>query len=132
MDGISVLASRSHLSEETSALISRLSVAEQLNVGSSLKLCWVAAGRADFYPRLAPTMQWDIAAGDAVVRAAGGAVVLASTGEDFVYRVPENARKDDLRNPFFWQPGAGTSCGMSRPLPDDLQNCAGGWPVPND
>ena len=44
-------------------------------------------------------MQWDIAAGDAVVRAAGGAVVLASTGEDFVYRVPENARKDDLRNP---------------------------------
>ncbi|WJS01502.1 3'(2'),5'-bisphosphate nucleotidase CysQ [Roseibium aggregatum] len=105
VDGISVLASRSHLSEETSALISRLSVAEQLNVGSSLKLCWVAAGRADFYPRLAPTMQWDIAAGDAVVRAAGGAVVLASTGEDFVYRVPENARKDDLRNPFFLAAG---------------------------
>ena len=103
--GISVLASRSHLSEETSALISRLSVAEQVNVGSSLKLCWVAAGRADFYPRLAPTMQWDIAAGDAVVRAAGGAVVLASTGEDFVYRVPENARKDDLRNPFFLAAG---------------------------
>jgi 3'(2'),5'-bisphosphate nucleotidase len=105
VDGISVLASRSHLSEETSALIARLTVAEQLNVGSSLKLCWVAAGRADFYPRMAPTMQWDIAAGDAIVRAAGGAVVLAETGEDFVYRVPENAGKDDLRNPYFLATG---------------------------
>lgn len=99
--GLSVLASRSHLSEETSALIDRLNVAERLSVGSSLKLCWVAAGRADLYPRLAPTMQWDIAAGDAVVRAAGGAVVLAADGTDFVYSVPENATKDDLRNPHF-------------------------------
>lgn len=99
--GLSVLASRSHMSEETAALISRLKVAEQLSVGSSLKLCWVAEGRADLYPRLAPTMQWDIAAGDAVVRAAGGAVVYAASGEDFVYRVPENAGKDDLRNPHF-------------------------------
>lgn len=100
-DGLSVLASRSHLSEETSALIDRLNVAERLSVGSSLKLCWVAAGRADLYPRLAPTMQWDIAAGDAVIRAAGGAVVLAADGADFVYSVPANATKDDLRNPHF-------------------------------
>ncbi|MHA7773710.1 3'(2'),5'-bisphosphate nucleotidase CysQ [Roseibium sp. M-1] len=99
--GLSVLASRSHMSAETAALIDRLKVAEQLSVGSSLKLCWVAEGRADLYPRLAPTMQWDIAAGDAVVRAAGGAVVFAASGEDFTYRVPENARKDDLRNPHF-------------------------------
>jgi len=99
--GLSVLASRSHMSEETAALINRLKVAEQLSVGSSLKLCWVAEGRADLYPRLAPTMQWDIAAGDAVVRAAGGAVVYAANGEDFTYRVPENAGKDDLRNPHF-------------------------------
>jgi len=99
--GLSVLASRSHLSEETTALIDRMNVAERLSVGSSLKLCWVAAGKADLYPRLAPTMQWDIAAGDAVVRAAGGAVVLASDGTDFVYSVPENATKDDLRNPHF-------------------------------
>jgi 3'(2'), 5'-bisphosphate nucleotidase len=100
-NGLSVLASRSHLSEETAELINRLSVAEQLSVGSSLKLCWVAAGRADLYPRLAPTMQWDIAAGDAVVRAAGGCVVFADSGKDFVYRLPENAKKDDLRNPHF-------------------------------
>jgi 3'(2'),5'-bisphosphate nucleotidase len=99
--GLSVLASRSHMSDETAAFIGRFKVAEQLSVGSSLKLCWVAAGAADLYPRLAPTMQWDIAAGDAVVRAAGGAVVLAETGEDFVYRVPDNATKDDLRNPHF-------------------------------
>ncbi|MEP3049713.1 MAG: 3'(2'),5'-bisphosphate nucleotidase CysQ [Roseibium sp.] len=100
-EGLSVLASRSHLSEETSALIEQLKVAERVSVGSSLKLCWLAAGRADFYPRLAPTMQWDIAAGDAVVRAAGGKVVYADTHADFVYRVPENATKDDLRNPYF-------------------------------
>jgi len=99
--GLSVLASRSHMSEETAAFIGRYTVAEQLSVGSSLKLCWVAAGRADLYPRLAPTMQWDIAAGDAIVRAAGGAVVFAESGKDFSYRVPENASKDDLRNPYF-------------------------------
>ncbi len=99
--GLSVLASRSHLSEETEALIAKLNVAEKVCVGSSLKLCWVAAGRADLYPRMAPTMQWDIAAGDAVVRAAGGHVVLAETGGDFVYRLAEGATKDDLRNPHF-------------------------------
>lgn len=99
--GLSVLASRSHMSAETADLIGRLDVAEQLSVGSSLKLCWVAAGRADLYPRLAPTMQWDIAAGDAVVRAAGGAVVYAATGADFVYGVPQGATKDDLLNPHF-------------------------------
>ncbi len=100
-EGLSVLASRSHMSAETADLIGRVKVAEQLSIGSSLKLCWVAAGRADLYPRLAPTMQWDIAAGDAVLRAAGGALIHAASGEDFVYRVPENACKDDLRNPYF-------------------------------
>ena len=100
-NGLSVLASRSHMSEETAAFIGKFQVAEQLSVGSSLKLCWVASGRADLYPRLAPTMQWDIAAGDAVLRAAGGAVVFADSGKDFSYRVPKGAKKDDLRNPHF-------------------------------
>ncbi|WP_298815844.1 3'(2'),5'-bisphosphate nucleotidase CysQ [uncultured Roseibium sp.] len=99
--GLSVLASRSHMSEETASLISRLGVAEKLSVGSSLKLCWLAAGQADFYPRMAPTMQWDIAAGDAVLRAAGGALVYAETGKDFTYQVPTQAIKDDLLNPHF-------------------------------
>lgn len=100
-EGLSIVASRSHMSDETAALISVLKVAETVSVGSSLKLCLVAEGRADLYPRLAPTMQWDIAAGDAVVRAAGGRVVYAASGEDFVYKVPVGAVKDDLRNPHF-------------------------------
>lgn len=100
-EGLSILASRSHMSEETAAFIRNFQVAEQVSVGSSLKLCWVAAGLADLYPRLGPTMQWDIAAGDAVVRAAGGAIVYAESGEEFGYCVPQNATKDDLRNPHF-------------------------------
>jgi 3'(2'), 5'-bisphosphate nucleotidase len=99
--GLSVLASRSHLSEETAALIEKLDVAERLSVGSSLKLCWVAAGKADLYPRLSPTMQWDIAAGHAVLRAAGGHVLLADGRLDLTYRLPADAAKPDLLNGHF-------------------------------
>jgi len=95
------LTSRSHACAETEALIARLNVGKRVSVGSSLKLCWVAAGKADIYPRLAPTMQWDIAAGDAVLRAAGGCVVDMSSGGNLAYRVPPNAVKDDLKNPKF-------------------------------
>ncbi|MEP4766367.1 MAG: 3'(2'),5'-bisphosphate nucleotidase CysQ [Roseibium sp.] len=100
-NGLAILASRSHLSPETNALIDQLNVAQRISIGSSLKLCWLAAGRADIYPRLAPTMQWDIAAGDAIVRAAGGVVVRADNHADFTYVVPKNATKDDLRNSNF-------------------------------
>ena len=99
--GLTVLASRSHLSPETSALIEKLDVADMVSVGSSLKLCWVAAGKADFYPRLAPTMQWDIGAGDAVLRAAGGEVLVADTRTPLTYQVKPGAVKADLLNPFF-------------------------------
>jgi 3'(2'), 5'-bisphosphate nucleotidase len=99
--GLSVLASRSHLSEETAALIDRLEVAERVSVGSSLKLCWVAAGKADLYPRLSPTMQWDIAAGNAVLLAAGGHVLKADDHSPLSYTVPPHAEKADLRNPDF-------------------------------
>lgn len=99
--GLSVLASRSHLSEETAALIEKLNVAERLSVGSSLKLCWVAAGKADIYPRLSPTMQWDIAAGHAVLRAAGGHVLLSDSSMDLTYRLPPGAAKPDLLNEHF-------------------------------
>jgi 3'(2'), 5'-bisphosphate nucleotidase len=71
---IRVAISRSHLDPDTSALLSRLSVSETLPYGSSLKFCRIAEGAADFYPRLAPTSEWDIAAGDAVLAAAGGVV----------------------------------------------------------
>jgi 3'(2'), 5'-bisphosphate nucleotidase len=69
-----VIASRSHLSDETKAFIDRFPGATFVSAGSSLKFCRVATGDADLYPRLARTMEWDIAAGDAVLRAAGGTV----------------------------------------------------------
>lgn len=101
VEGLTVLASRSHLSPETAEFIEKFKVAERVSVGSSLKLCWVATGQADLYPRLAPTMQWDIAAGDAVLRAAGGDVLEAETWSSRVYEVPTGAVKSDLLNPYF-------------------------------
>jgi 3'(2'), 5'-bisphosphate nucleotidase len=74
-DGLTALVSRSHLDAQTQAFVARLPVAERLSVGSSLKFCALAEGRADVYPRFGPTMEWDTAAGDAVLRAAGGAVL---------------------------------------------------------
>ncbi|MDZ7812828.1 MAG: 3'(2'),5'-bisphosphate nucleotidase CysQ [Ideonella sp.] len=74
-EGLTVVASRSH-GDETAldAFLNGRTVASRTNAGSSLKLCLVAAGEADLYPRLGRTMEWDIAAGDAVLRAAGGKV----------------------------------------------------------
>jgi 3'(2'), 5'-bisphosphate nucleotidase len=71
---IRVAVSRSHLDADTAALLSRLAVSETIVCGSSLKFCRVAEGGADLYPRLAPTFEWDIAAGDALLAAAGGVV----------------------------------------------------------
>jgi 3'(2'), 5'-bisphosphate nucleotidase len=70
--GIDAVASRSHNSPETEAYLDQFDVASRVSRGSSLKICMVAVGEADLYPRLAPTCEWDIAAGDAVLRAAGG------------------------------------------------------------
>jgi 3'(2'), 5'-bisphosphate nucleotidase len=73
--GLTVVASRSHGDESAlDAFLAGRPVASRTNAGSSLKLCLVAAGEADVYPRLGRTMEWDIAAGDAVLRAAGGIV----------------------------------------------------------
>lgn len=74
-DGLTVVSSRSHGDAAAlDAFLSGRKVASSTNAGSSLKLCLVAAGEADLYPRLGRTMEWDIAAGHAVVRAAGGHV----------------------------------------------------------
>jgi 3'(2'), 5'-bisphosphate nucleotidase len=76
---IRIVASRSHCNGETKAFIADLEAkhgaVELVSSGSSLKLCMVAEGSADVYPRIAPTMEWDTAAAQAVVEAAGGAVV---------------------------------------------------------
>lgn len=73
--GLTAVASRSHLDEQTRSFLERLQPADSRSAGSSLKFCLVAAGEADVYPRFGPTMEWDTAAGDAVLRAAGGTVV---------------------------------------------------------
>lgn len=94
-EGLTVVASRSHGDAEALAefLAGRV-VAKQTNAGSSLKLCLVASGEADVYPRLGRTMEWDIAAGDAVLRAAGG-TVLTLEGAQLSYG------KADFANPHF-------------------------------
>ncbi len=93
-EGLTVVMSRSHPSPELEAYLKDIKVAESLPVGSSLKLCVVAEGKADLYPRLGPTMEWDTAAGHAVVVAAGGSV-LKVDGGSLEYN------KEDLLNPHF-------------------------------
>ena len=73
-DGLVVIASRSHRGVETDEYLRRVKIAALLSAGSSLKLCRIAEGAADLYPRLGRTMEWDIAAGHAIVAAAGGGV----------------------------------------------------------
>lgn len=72
-----VVASKSHRDALTDALIARYQVAELVSAGSSLKFALIAAGEADLYPRMGRTMEWDTAAGDAVLRGAGGVVLNA-------------------------------------------------------
>jgi 3'(2'), 5'-bisphosphate nucleotidase len=69
------VASRSHLDPDTQAFLAGLPITDRRSIGSSLKFCLVAEGEADVYPRLAPTMEWDTAAGQAVLEAAGGSVI---------------------------------------------------------
>lgn len=73
--GLTALASRSHSDPETEAFLARLPIKERRSAGSSLKFCAVAEGDADVYPRFGQTMEWDTAAGDAILRAAGGIVL---------------------------------------------------------
>jgi 3'(2'), 5'-bisphosphate nucleotidase len=98
--GLDVVASRSHMSEETREFVARFPVAELVSAGSSLKFCRVAAGDADLYPRLGRTMEWDTAAGDAVLRAAGGAV-RTMDGRPLAYGKRNQAEDVDFANPWF-------------------------------
>ena len=94
---LSVVASKSHLSEETQAFIDTLNTEkiEQVSKGSSLKLVMVAEGVADIYPRLAPTMEWDTGAADAIVRESGKMTYQFENNEPVVYN------KENLLNPWF-------------------------------
>ena len=66
-----IAESRSHPSPELEQYLATIRVARRVQVGSSLKFCWVAEGKADLYPRFGPTMEWDTAAGDCVYRCSG-------------------------------------------------------------
>ena len=95
----SVVGSRSHMSKETEAFFEEkkkeYGEVEVLAVGSSLKFCLVAEGKADVYPRYAPTMEWDTGAGHAIILAAGFNVTKFNSTEPLVYN------KEDLLNPWF-------------------------------
>ncbi len=94
-DALVVVASKSHRDEATDAYINKYKVADMTGAGSSLKFCLVATGEADIYPRLGRTMEWDTAAGDAVLRGAGGAMVRFDNHMSFTYGKPI------YENPFF-------------------------------
>lgn len=94
-----IVASRSHLTPETEAYIHQMKAqhvrVELISCGSSIKICRVAEGKADVYPRFAPTMEWDTAAGHAIARAAGMEIYQVDKN------MPLQYNKEDLLNPWF-------------------------------
>ena len=95
---LKIVASRSHLNEATEKFINSLQTNKNIVIvskGSSLKFCLVAEGKADIYPRFAPTMEWDSAAPHAICNAVGVKVVSLETEEELIYN------KEDLLNPWF-------------------------------
>jgi len=82
--GLVALVSRSHLEAQTEALLARLPTARRVACGSAIKFCLLAQGEADIYPRLSTTCEWDIAAGEAIVAAAGG-LMTTPAGQAVVY-----------------------------------------------
>lgn len=90
-----VVASKSHRDQATDDYINKYAVKDMKSAGSSLKFCLIATGEADIYPRLGRTMEWDTAAGHAVLNGAGGSVVR------FDDQTPLTYGKEDFANPFF-------------------------------
>lgn len=93
--GLRVVASRSHLDNDTRAFIESLNNAGVVSKGSSLKFMMLAEGLADVYPRFAPTMEWDTAAAHAIIRQVGIKIINRATGQELYYNKP------DLQNPSF-------------------------------
>jgi 3'(2'), 5'-bisphosphate nucleotidase len=96
---LKVIVSKSHYNQETKEFVNNLKrqyeKIEFINIGSSLKLCLIAEGKADIYPRLAPTMEWDIAAGQAIVEESKGRITNYKTKESIRYN------KQNLLIPYF-------------------------------
>ncbi|HEY8935489.1 MAG TPA: 3'(2'),5'-bisphosphate nucleotidase CysQ [Cyclobacteriaceae bacterium] len=93
--GLRVVASRSHMNEETQQFIDKLKDPSLVSSGSSLKFMLLINGKADVYPRYAPTMEWDTAAAHAVVNSVGVKVFQSNTSEELIYN------KENLLNPYF-------------------------------
>lgn len=98
---ITVAGSRSHAGEDLLRFLERIGPHELISMGSSLKICMVAEGRADVYPRLGPTSEWDTAAAQCVLEEAGGRLV-GMDGHSFRYNA-----KESILNPHFFAVGAG-------------------------
>jgi len=99
-DILKVIVSKSHYNQKTKEFVGNLKkqynkTIEFIRIGSSLKFCLIAEGKADIYPRLAPTMEWDIAAGQAVVEETSGEVVKHDSTETLKYN------KENIKNPWF-------------------------------
>lgn len=115
-ESITVVASRSHGSPETEALIAKWEsehgAIERVSMGSSLKICLVAEGRAHAYPRIAPTMEWDTAAGHAVALGAGCHMFQVEVVEGMpTWSKPVIYNKENLLNPYFLVCAAPYLCG---------------------
>lgn len=102
---LTVVGSRSHATKELTEFVDKIKEkcgeVEFISAGSSLKFCLVAEGKADLYPRFGPTMEWDTAAGQAIVEQSGGRVV------DISAKGPLKYNKNNLMNPFFLVSGQG-------------------------
>lgn len=92
---LKLVCSRSHLNEDTQAVVDQYDEPELVASGSSLKFMMIAKGEAHVYPRMAPTMEWDTCAAQAILQEAGGHVIEAETGE------PMHYNKENLLNPYF-------------------------------
>ncbi|SCC79433.1 3'(2'),5'-bisphosphate nucleotidase CysQ [Saliniramus fredricksonii] len=99
-EGLTAVASRSHSSPETEAFLAGFPIAARVSAGSSLKFCLIAAGEADVYPRMGRTMEWDTAAGHAVLTAGGGRITLTD-GAPLRYGKWSQPNDTDFANPYF-------------------------------
>ncbi|PDH42433.1 MAG: 3'(2'),5'-bisphosphate nucleotidase [Rhodothermaeota bacterium MED-G19] len=94
-EGLRVVVSRSHMSEETSDYVNKLTNPELISCGSSLKFLYIADNKADIYPRFGPTMEWDTAAAHSILNALDINVINLETGRELSYN------KENLLNPYF-------------------------------
>ena len=94
-EGLRVVVSRSHMSEETSEYVNKLTRPELISCGSSLKFLYIADNKADIYPRFGPTMEWDTAAAHSILNALEIHVINLDTGRELSYN------KENLLNPYF-------------------------------